>query len=146
MGAIPPWSPLFSSSLESVVRNTVKALGQAAGREGGALAAWVVGCMQPPPPLLTFMVHLSQPRHLSQGSPEKQNPWDMHVCSTYTCMYVHMCYEYIPLALFLRKALTHAQTHTHTCKAFITRNWLMRFRRLSLTIHRGSQESWWFHF
>ena len=38
----------------------------------------------------------------------------MRVCSTYTCMYVHMCYEYIPLALFLCKALTHAQTHTHT--------------------------------
>lgn len=91
--------------------------------------------------LLTFMVHLSQPRNLSQGSPERQNPWDTHVHSTYTRMYVCVCYEYIPLALFLCRTLTH----THT-QAFITRSWLMRFGRLSLTIHSGSQESWWFHF
>lgn len=96
------------------MHSTVKALDQAAGRGGGALAAWVVGCTQPPAPLLTFTVHLSQPGHLSQGSPEKQNPWDMHVRSTYTRTYVRMCYEYIPLALFLRRTLTHAQTHTHT--------------------------------
>ena len=58
------------------------------------------------------MVHLSQPGHLSQGSPERHNPRDTHEHSTYTRMYVCVCYEYIPLALFLHRTVTH--THTHT--------------------------------
>ena len=64
--------------------------------------------------LSTFVVHLSQPRPLSQGSPERQNPWDTLVHSTYTRMHVCVCYEYNLLALFLRRTFTHTHTHTHT--------------------------------